>query len=96
MFLEAPHSLLLINNSELLLILFFNYFYKIILPTSGLKYSFNYEFSLFKSLSCSPKLLYNLEFFNLRSFRVVFKGKGFRVRIFRSIKKATFNFGHSH
>lgn len=34
-------------------------------------------------------LIYNV-------FRVVFKGKGFRVRLFRSLNKITLNFGHSH
>lgn len=34
-------------------------------------------------------ILYNI-------FRLVFKGKGFRVRLFRGLNKLTLNFGHSH
>lgn len=40
--------------------------------------------------------LFCLKTYTIYWIRVVFKGKGFRLRRFRNTSKVTFNFGHSH
>lgn len=70
-------------------------FYTLLIPTNIKifdKFNFHnwsglYECSKFNFLS---PLLY------IKTFRVIFKGKGYRVRIFRHERKVTLNFGHSH
>lgn len=55
--------------------------------------------SLYKTYNITNinKLWNNLQILILPYWkRVVFKGKGFRMRKFRNSRKLTFNFGHSH
>lgn len=95
-FISLPYTLFSIVNVSILQVWFFNLYYKVIIPTWDVSYSFLDNASTFKSVAFSRNLSYNLEYLTLRSFRVVFKGKGFRVKIFRNKRKVTFNFGHSH
>lgn len=39
---------------------------------------------------------YILKTFSIHWVRVIFRGKGFRLRKFKQFNKLTFNFGHSH
>lgn len=95
LFLSIPHTVFLIPKVCVVQVWFFNIYHRVILPTYSNYDILSYS-SYFKSLRNSPSLTYNLEFLSLRNFRVVFKGKGFRVRIYRARRKVTFNFGHSH
>ena len=77
-------------------IFIFNKHYWIVLP-----YKFK-DFDYFNKNSIhikNYKLIYKINYiylFILKCNRISFKGKGYRVRIFRKKKKITFNFGHSH
>lgn len=70
-------------------------FYKIILVSTYYKFNyFNYSNYWSYIKRNQHKILYKLLF--ILWDRIIFRGKGFRVRIFRDNKKITCNFGHSH
>lgn len=71
---------------------------KIILTTPGKKYFDNLNFceSFFKKNNKRLSLSFFKKYFSTQWTRVVFRGKSYRVKCFKSIKKFTFNFGYSH
>lgn len=76
-------------------ILYIQDFYKIITIFSKRNInSFSYNTSWLDIKSNQWQVLYKLLFVLWE--RIIFRGKGFRVRIFRKAKKITCNFGHSH
>lgn len=80
----------------------FIYFYKmasnyyLIIQQSSIKFDF-FNLNPFDKIIQKPKYILTWNcFLVFKIFRVVFRGKGFRVKIFRKKKKITLNFGHSH
>jgi len=90
-----PHTSLILNNSFLVYIYYLSDFYFI--------YTINF-YNNYNPLNNAgdwhqkyPSLKYNLiNLLKLYWHRVMFKGKGFRVRIFGQNNKITLNFGYSH
>jgi hypothetical protein len=56
--------------------------------------NFNYAKSKLRYLGQFNKFI--LKSFSIHWFRVAFRGKGFRLRKFKTKSKVTLNFGHSH
>lgn len=71
-------------------------FYKIYIPVFGDKFDYLNNSTFWKS---NERLTYKnivIKYIIIMWRRVIFKGKGFRVRIFKENKKITLNFGYSH
>ena len=83
-------------NNNIFNIFIFNKYYWIVLPYrfEYLDY-FNKNSIYIKNYRSIYKINY-IYLFIIKCNRISFKGKGYRVRIFRKKKKITFNFGHSH
>lgn len=83
-------------NNYLFICYYINRLYKFILP---------YKFKTLDNINSNQFIIhYNNSLFTINYIynfintcgRIVFKGKGYRVRIFKKNKKITLNFGHSH
>lgn len=93
--LNLPTSVLKINK-DYIHIYYINIFYYIYLPFNGHSVIDLFNLVSYTRGSVFYKKSFLSYFLILKWSRVMFKGKGFRVRLYRKSGKVVLNFGYSH